>query len=198
VAELVALTETQCRAARRRAWRFSRRATPELDLLAELDERLNAHARYQVDLEAGDFTDGNAEQLQGGMAYEQHHIEAIASELEARARAHTYGFRPNGAPAESDLKARFAAAKAIDTADVLGAVTGQPGRQLGDRLLFSCPFHDDPSPSLLTYPGDRGWHCFQCGRGGDAVALLAELKTIGMVEALRLLESGSLGVRMPS
>jgi len=46
--------------------RFSRRATSEFDLLAELDERLNAVARLEADLAGGDFTDGDIDQLRGG------------------------------------------------------------------------------------------------------------------------------------
>jgi hypothetical protein len=178
------------------AKRFSRRTTPTSDLLAELEVRANDFARFQVDLESGDYSDGDTDQLRGGIAYERSNIEAIVSELEARERARARGYCDASSPSEPDLAARFAAAKAIDSADVLREETGQDGRRSGDRWVFTCPFHLDSTPSLTAYPGERGWHCFACGRGGDAVALLAELKCIGAVEALRMLESGLLGVQV--
>jgi hypothetical protein len=183
------------------AWRFSRRTTPESDLLAELDERVNLLARYQADFDAGDFADGDARQLHGGIAYERDHIEAIVSELESRQRARAYGYRAASIPAESDLPARFAAARTIDAAHVIRELTGQPGTRAGKTWKFICPFHGDGqerTPSLVAFPGERGWHCFSCRRGGDAVALLAEFRSIGMVEALNLLEAGALGVRVPT
>jgi hypothetical protein len=189
------LTADQRRAARAAAMRFSRRATPEADLLAELNERMNAVARYQADLDAGDFADGDSDQLHGGIAYERFHIEAIVAELEARERARAYGHRSAGGLAESDLPARFAAVRAIDSADVISTLTGQDGARSGDRWRFSCPFHADATPSLTAYPGERGWYCFSCGAGGDAVRFIMEARSVGAVEALRLLEAGALGAR---
>jgi CHC2 zinc finger len=49
------------------------------------------------------------------------------------------------------------------------------GRELGRNLKMNCPFHDDRTPSLHCYPGDRGWKCFGCGRGGSIIDLGAEL-----------------------
>lgn len=189
------LNADQRRAAHAAAMRFSRRATLEADLLAELDERMNAAARYEVDLAAGEFADGDADQLRGGIAYERFHVEAIVTELEAREQARAHGYRASSLPAESDLPARFATARLTDAADVIRALTGQPGQRSGDRWRFSCPFHADATPSLTAYPGERGWYCFSCGAGGDAVRFVMEARSIGAVEALRLLEAGALGVR---
>lgn len=186
------------RRARASAERFSLRRTPEPDLLAELDLRFDLAARYQADLDAGDFSDGDAGQLRGGIAFQRHHIERIVGELEAREAARTIGFRPATGGAEADLPARFATARGIDCAEVVRAETGQPGRRSGDRWVFPCPFHRDDTPSLTAYPGERGWYCFSCQRGGDAVAFLAELRSIGAVEALRLLEAGALDSWVPA
>lgn len=49
--------------------------------------------------------------------------------------------------------------------------------ELGIELPYyrklSCPKHSDSDPSLHVYPGDKGWYCFSCGRGGDGWDLLA-------------------------
>jgi hypothetical protein len=177
--------------------RCSLRRTPEPDLLAELDERLNAVARLDADLADGDFTDGDERQLRGGIAFEGHHVEMIVAELEARQRAYAHGYQPSSLPAEVDLPGRFAAAKLIDTADVVRALTRQPGVRSGARSRFTCPFHaggHERTPSLTVFP-DGLFHCFGCGaHGSDAVAFVSAVKSIGMVEALRLLEAGVLGV----
>jgi hypothetical protein len=195
------LTADQRGKARAGAWRFSRRQTPDAELQVELDERCDALARYQADIEAGIFADGDAERLQGGIDYERHHIESIVTELEARERARAYGYRTPNAPAESDLDARFAAARAMDTAAVIRDLSGQEGTRVASTSTFTCPFHGDGrerTPSLTAYPGERGWYCFSCGLGGDAVHFVMEMHGIGAVEALRLLESGVLGVRVPA
>ena len=32
-----------------------------------------------------------------------------------------------------------------------------------------CPFHSEKTASLKVYPGDRGFHCFGCGKSGSVV-----------------------------
>lgn len=39
----------------------------------------------------------------------------------------------------------------------------------GGRLRGACPFHKDDTPSLVVYPGDRGFFCYGCGAWGDAL-----------------------------
>jgi len=46
-------------------------------------------------------------------------------------------------------------------------------RRVGERWVARCPLpdHEDRSPSFVVYPGDGGWNCFGCNRGGDVVNL---------------------------
>jgi len=67
------------------------------------------------------------------------------------------------------------AAKAlIPTIDLADLLCG-PGqmRRVGDRWVACCPLpgHDERTASFTVYPGDRGWWCYGCGRGGDVVDL---------------------------
>lgn len=32
-----------------------------------------------------------------------------------------------------------------------------------------CPLHGEKTASLKVYNGSRGWHCYGCGKGGDAL-----------------------------
>lgn len=68
--------------------------------------------------------------------------------------------------------------------------------------FLQCPFHQgDKHGSLKVYDGERGWHCFGCGRGGSVIDFVMELFGIGFREAcLRLNEEFHLGLsdRKPS
>ena len=58
-----------------------------------------------------------------------------------------------------------------------------------DRSDFlQCPFHQgDRHGSLKVYDGDRGWHCFGCGRGGSVIDFVMELFGLSFHEACRKL-----------
>ena len=57
-------------------------------------------------------------------------------------------------------------------------------RQKGSRFWACCPFHDEKTPSLCFFPDGR-WHCFGCGKHGDAADLYAELKGVPLGVALK-------------
>ncbi len=78
------------------------------------------------------------------------------------------------------------AAKAlIPTIDLADWLCG-PGqmRRIGDRWTARCPLpgHDEKTPSFTVYPGDRGWYCFGCQRGGDVVELASIAWGIGRAD----------------
>jgi hypothetical protein len=182
--------------ARRLLRDFSLRECSEADLIAEYGKRRCDIALYQAEL-ATTKDPGVAERLRGGIAFEIEHIERLATELERRERAAAFGYIWNRDGRESGFAARFAQAKRVGLVDVIRTETGQTGMRAGTNWKFSCPFHSggqERSPSLVAYP-DGHFHCFGCGaHGADGVAFLAELRCLGQVEALRLLESGVLGV----
>ncbi len=62
---------------------------------------------------------------------------------------------------------------AVDVARHLGITI----TQRGTRFWALCPFHGEKTPSLLFYTDGR-WHCFGCGRNGDAVDFYASLKNV--------------------
>jgi DNA primase len=61
----------------------------------------------------------------------------------------------------------------IDLADRLVADNGGRWRTVGDRWTTQCVLgdHEERTPSFVVYPGDRGWWCFGCQRGGSVVDL---------------------------
>lgn len=74
-------------------------------------------------------------------------------------------------------------------------VTGY-GFQPNRGGFIQCPFHQgDNHGSLKVYDGDRGWHCFGCGRGGSVIDFTMELFGISFREAcLRLNADFQLGL----
>ncbi|MCA9879299.1 MAG: hypothetical protein KC442_16020 [Thermomicrobiales bacterium] len=126
------------------------------------------------------------------------HIARLRAELLRRQRAVAYGYRAAPTAPQSRLRERFAAVRGFDCAQVLRALTGQAGQASGQTTRFCCPLHHDDTPSLVAYPGERGWYCFGCHAGGDAAKLVAEVLGIGLVAALILLESGELGYGTPA
>jgi hypothetical protein len=75
----------------------------------------------------------------------------------------------------SGLKAIEAANELVPTIDLANRLCGGQMRCIGERWTARCPLpdHEDRTPSFVVYPGDGGWWCFGCDRGGDAVNLAA-------------------------
>lgn len=58
-----------------------------------------------------------------------------------------------------------------------------------------CPFHSEKTPSLKIYDGDRGWTCFGCHKGGDAINFVREYFGLSFKDALvKINEDFSLGI----
>ncbi len=60
-------------------------------------------------------------------------------------------------------------------------------RKRGGRYVGLCPFHQEKSPSFGVDPGKGFWHCFGCGKGGDAVSFLMLTEGLEFPEAVERL-----------
>ena len=80
-------------------------------------------------------------------------------------------------------------------------VVGQSGVELKaagtGRLKACCPFHQEKTPSFVVTRDRQRYHCFGCGKGGDAIGFTMEHGGLTFLEALRLLAERG-GVRLPA
>ena len=60
-------------------------------------------------------------------------------------------------------------------------------RKKGSTYECCCPFHGEKTPSFKVNPSCNSWHCFGCGKGGDAIAFLMEHQHMSYSEALEWL-----------
>ena len=70
------------------------------------------------------------------------------------------------------------------------------GLDIGRGGFMRCPFHSgDRTASLKIYPGDRGWHCFGCHKGGSVINFVMELFNLNFKQAiLRINQDFNLGL----
>src|SRR6218665_525605 len=55
----------------------------------------------------------------------------------------------------------------------------------GANLMGLCPFHEEKSPSFSVSPAKQFYHCFGCGKSGDAISFLMAQAGLDFVEAVQ-------------
>ena len=56
-----------------------------------------------------------------------------------------------------------------------------------DRFIGLCPFHTEKTPSFSVSPSKQVFHCFGCGKGGDAIRFLRDVEHLEFSEAVERL-----------
>ena len=91
-------------------------------------------------------------------------------------------------PVIDDIKQR------VDITDLVGSRVAL--KKAGRTHKGLCPFHDEKTPSFVVYPDQGSYHCFGCGKSGDAFTWLQETEHLDFGEALRQLAQRA-GVDLP-
>src|SRR5215217_7900132 len=66
----------------------------------------------------------------------------------------------------------------------------------GANFLGLCPFHGEKSPSFSVSPTKQFYHCFGCGKNGNAIGFLIDYAGMNFVEAVKDL-AGQYGMQVP-
>ncbi len=79
--------------------------------------------------------------------------------------------------AVEDIKSR------LDIVDVISKYVILKKR--GVNYIGLCPFHNEKTPSFIVSPQKGIFKCFGCGKGGDAITFLMEIKNESYSETIR-------------
>ncbi len=95
------------------------------------------------------------------------------------------------------MKDRDLVERVKDATDLV-ALVGQAVklRKAGAAYSGLCPFHSERSPSFQVVPGKNFYHCFGCGKHGDAFTWLMERDGLNFPEAMEQLANAA-GIEIP-
>jgi len=76
----------------------------------------------------------------------------------------------------------------LQATDIVGLVQGYlPLKRAGSQFRANCPFHNEKTPSFYVNPARQSFHCFGCGKGGDAISFVREYENLPFAEAIQKL-----------
>ena len=81
-----------------------------------------------------------------------------------------------------------------DVVEIVGRYV--PLKKGGANFMGLCPFHSEKSPSFSVSPTKQFYHCFGCGKTGNAIGFLMEHAGVSFVEAVQDLAQ-QFGMKVP-
>jgi len=78
---------------------------------------------------------------------------------------------------------------ATNIEDLIGSYI--PIKRAGSGFSALCPFHNEKSPSFSISPARQFFHCFGCGKSGDAISFVREYENLTFTDAVRKLAARS-------
>lgn len=83
----------------------------------------------------------------------------------------------------------------IDIVDIIEQSI--PLKKSGSNYVACCPFHNEKTPSFSVNQSKQFYHCFGCGKHGNAINFLIEFSGISFVDAIENLAT-QVGMPMPN
>jgi DNA primase len=77
--------------------------------------------------------------------------------------------------------------EATDIVDLIGSYIQV--KKAGSAFRANCPFHHEKTPSFYITPSTQRFHCFGCGKGGDAISFVRDHENLPFADAVRKLAS---------
>ncbi len=74
-----------------------------------------------------------------------------------------------------------------DIVDLIGSYI--PLKRAGTGYKANCPFHHEKTPSFNVSPSKQFYHCFGCGKSGNAIGFVMEHEGLLFMDALKKLAS---------
>ena len=71
----------------------------------------------------------------------------------------------------------------VDVVEVVGRYVQL--KKGGANFMGLCPFHGEKSPSFTVSPSKQFFHCFGCGKNGNAIGFLMEHAGMSFIEAVK-------------
>lgn len=73
----------------------------------------------------------------------------------------------------------------LDRVDIVDVISRHlPLKKKGANFSACCPFHDEKTPSFTVNQSKQFFHCFGCGKHGNAINFLQEYNGLSFIEAL--------------
>ncbi|WAC19797.1 CHC2 zinc finger domain-containing protein [Luteolibacter sp. SL250] len=63
--------------------------------------------------------------------------------------------------------------------------------RMGAAFKAKCPFHHEKTPSFTVSPTRQTFHCFGCGKHGNAIGFIMEYESLSFPDAVRKLAAGA-------
>jgi DNA primase len=82
--------------------------------------------------------------------------------------------------------------RSVDIYEIVSGYLG-PLKRAGASYKGLCPFHEEKTPSFTVSPQRQTFHCFGCGKRGDAISFVIYRENVDYPEAIRIL-AGKVGI----
>ena len=78
--------------------------------------------------------------------------------------------------------------KVLEATDIVDLISSYiQVKKAGSQFRANCPFHHEKTPSFYITPSSQRFHCFGCGKGGDAIAFVRDHENLPFVDAVKKL-----------
>lgn len=76
----------------------------------------------------------------------------------------------------------------LQATDIVELIQGYiPVKRAGSAYKANCPFHNEKTPSFTITPARQRFHCFGCGKGGDAISFVRDYENLPFSDAVKKL-----------